>query len=117
MHLVRHMPNNDNLDLTFKTLADPTRRAVLARLIEGQAPMKDLAAPFNMALPSFMQHIRQLEEAGLITTRKEGRTRLCALQPDALTEVEDWLAGQRKAWNARFDRLEAFLDEDTDNAP
>jgi DNA-binding transcriptional ArsR family regulator len=104
------MPNN--LDITFKTLADPTRRAVLARLTSGPAPMKDLAAPFDMALPSFMQHVRLLEEAGLVTTEKQGRTRICSLQPDALSEVENWLAGQRRAWNARFDRLEAFLDED-----
>ncbi len=105
------MPNN--LDLTFKSLADPTRRAVLARLTTGSAPVKDLAAPFEMALPSFMQHVRLLEEAGLVTTEKQGRTRMCSLQLDALTDVENWLSRQRSAWNARFDRLETFLDEET----
>ncbi|MFN3226138.1 MAG: ArsR/SmtB family transcription factor [Hyphomicrobiales bacterium] len=105
------MPNN--IDLTFKTLADPTRRAVLARLTNGSAPVKDLAAPFDMALPSFMQHVRLLEEAGLVTTEKQGRTRMCSLQPDALAEAENWLSQQRSAWNARFNRLEAFLDEET----
>lgn len=104
------MPNN--LDLTFKTLADPTRRAVLARLTSGPAPVKDLAAPFDMALPSFMQHVRLLEEAGLVTTEKQGRTRMCALKPDALADVEDWLTEQRNAWNARLDRLDAFLEQD-----
>jgi DNA-binding transcriptional ArsR family regulator len=105
------MPNN--IDLTFKTLADPTRRAVLARLTNGSAPVKDLAAPFDMALPSFMQHVRLLEEAGLVTTEKQGRTRMCSLQPDALAEAENWLSQQRSAWNARFNRLEALLDEET----
>jgi DNA-binding transcriptional ArsR family regulator len=109
------MPNN--LDLTFKTLADPTRRAVLARLTNGSAPVKDLAAPFDMALPSFMQHVRMLEEAGLVTTQKQGRTRMCSLQPEALADVENWLSSQRRAWNARFDRLEAFLDEENPNDP
>jgi len=104
------MPNN--LDLTFKTLADPTRRAVLARLTSGPAPVTDLAAPFDMALPSFMQHVRLLEDAGLVTTQKQGRTRICSLQPDALAEVENWLNRQRSAWNARFDRLETYLDEE-----
>ncbi|MEQ8655978.1 MAG: metalloregulator ArsR/SmtB family transcription factor [Hyphomicrobiales bacterium] len=107
------MPNNQNLDLTFKTLADPTRRAVLARLTTGSAPIKELAAPFEMALPSFMQHVRMLESAGLVVTEKQGRTRICTLAPEALSEVEDWLSQQRTTWNARFDRLEAFLNEET----
>lgn len=109
------MPNN--LDLTFKTLADPTRRAVLARLTNGPAPVKDLAEPFDMALPSFMQHVRMLEDAGLVHTEKQGRTRICRLQPEALSDAESWLSGQRRAWNARFDRLEAFLDEENPNDP
>lgn len=109
------MPNQLNLDHTFKTLADPTRRAVLARLATGPAAVKDLAAPFDMALPSFMQHLRLLEEAGLVGSKKQGRTRICTLKPDALADVEDWLAGQRAAWNARLDRLEAFLEQDTDD--
>lgn len=115
MRLVRQMPNQTNLDLTFKTLADPTRRAVLARLAAGPAAVKDLAAPFDMALPSFMQHVRLLEEAGLVQSEKQGRSRMCTLRPDALANAEDWLAGQRAAWNARFDRLEAFLEHDADD--
>lgn len=97
------------LDTLFQALADPTRRAVLARLSAGPEPVSELARPFAMALPSFMEHLRKLEDGGLIETRKEGRTRWCALKPGALTPARDWIEDQRALWNARLDSLEDYL--------
>ena len=105
------------LDSIFHALADPTRRAVLARLARGPASVGVLAEPFDMALPSLMQHIKKLEDGGLIETRKEGRTRQCALRPDALAPVEDWLSAQRDMWNGRLDRLEAYIETLTKEKP
>ncbi len=100
----------DRLDRLFQALADPTRRAVLARLSAGPQSVKALAEPFDMALPSFLQHLTRLEEGGLIETRKEGRTRICALRPGALAPVRDWMEEQRALWEARLDRLEEYLE-------
>ncbi|MDO9487933.1 MAG: metalloregulator ArsR/SmtB family transcription factor [Sphingomonadaceae bacterium] len=97
------------LDPIFQALADPTRRAVIGRLGAGPASVGELAAPFAMALPSFMKHIRALEGAGLIRTRKQGRVRNCALEPAPLAAVAGWLAAQQAQWTARTDRLEAFV--------
>ncbi len=93
----------------FQALADPTRRAVLAELGRGPASVTELARPHEMALPSFMKHIRQLEEAGLIRTEKRGRVRSCALEKGRFTAVDGWLAEQRAIWEGRTDRLEAFV--------
>jgi DNA-binding transcriptional ArsR family regulator len=93
----------------FQALADPTRRAVLARLGSGPASISDLAKPFDMALPSFMKHIRFLEGSGLIRTRKEGRVRTCVLEKDRLAAVDAWLSAQRAIWEGRTDRLEHFV--------
>jgi DNA-binding transcriptional ArsR family regulator len=93
----------------FLALADPTRRAVLGRLGEGPASIGELAKPFDMALPSFMKHIRFLEESGLIVTRKQGRVRTCALEKNRLALVEGWLAEQRAIWESRADRLALFV--------
>ena len=93
----------------FQSLADPTRRAVLARLNRGPAPIAELAKPFDMALPSFMKHIRYLERSGLIRTRKEGRVRTCAIERKNLVVAEDWLSEQRAIWEGRADRLEQFV--------
>jgi DNA-binding transcriptional ArsR family regulator len=93
----------------FLALADPTRRAVLGRLGEGPASISELAKPFDMALPSFMKHIRFLEESGLIVTRKQGRVRTCALEKNRLTLVDGWLAEQRAIWEGRTDRLALFV--------
>ncbi|MBB5538690.1 DNA-binding transcriptional ArsR family regulator [Rhizobium giardinii] len=97
------------LDGIFQALADPTRRAVLARLGTGPASISDLAKPFDMALPSFMKHIRFLEGSGLIRTRKEGRVRTCVIQEGQLAAVEAWLSQQRALWEGRTDRLEQFV--------
>jgi DNA-binding transcriptional ArsR family regulator len=98
-----------DLSDVFQALADPTRRAVLGRLGSGPASISDLAAPFDMALPSFMKHIRFLEESGLIRTEKEGRVRTCSLQRSRFSMIEDWLSEQRNVWQARTDRLESLV--------
>lgn len=103
----------NNLDHLFTALSDPTRRAVIAQLGRGDAPVKALAAPYDMALPSFLKHISQLERAGLVTSRKVGRTRICTLHPEALETVDTWLSQQRELWSGKLDRLDAFLSKDT----
>src|SRR5882757_750859 len=100
----------EQLNDIFQALADPTRRAVLAQLGTGPASISDLARPFDMALPSFMKHVRMLEDGGLITTRKAGRVRTCALEPATLGLVDGWLAQQRAVWEARVDRLAQFVE-------
>lgn len=95
----------------FQALADPTRRAVLGRLGQGPASISDLARPFDMALPSFLKHIHLLEGSGLIRTRKDGRVRTCALEPERLAVVDGWLSTQRAIWEGRADRLERFVTE------
>lgn len=97
------------LDRMFHALADPSRRAVLERLAEGPASVGELAKPLPMALPSLMQHLRLLEECGLIQTEKVGRVRTCRLQPHAMDAAGEWIARQRAVWEARFDRLDAYL--------
>lgn len=96
------------LDQTFRLLADPTRRAVLSRLAGGPASVSDLAAPFEMALPSFLQHLKALEAGGLVRTEKVGRVRQCALVPESFAPVADWLAAQRVLWERRLDGLDAL---------
>lgn len=107
------------LDDAFQALADPTRRAVLARLADGPATVTALAAPFAMALPSFVRHLRVLEEGGLIVTRKTGRSRTCRINPRAFGPVEAWMADQRRKWAAQTDRLQEFLEQgrDLDDGP
>jgi DNA-binding transcriptional ArsR family regulator len=99
----------DELSGVFQALADPTRRAVIARLNRGPASVGDLAAPFAMALPSFMKHIRFLEGSGLIRTRKAGRVRMCEIEKRQLLAAEGWLSEQRALWDSRADRLEDFV--------
>lgn len=104
------MPNeNQSIENTFSALSDPTRRAVVQTLSNGSATVSQLASPFAMALPSFTQHLGVLESAGLIVSRREGRTRICSLNPKALQDAEDWLASYRRQWEERFDRFEAHL--------
>lgn len=103
------MPNEQELDGLFRALADPTRRAILARLAHGPASVTDLARPHAMALPSFLAHVRALEEGGLIETAKAGRVRTCALRTGALAPARDWMTAQRLLWDGRHDRLEAYL--------
>ena len=94
----------------FQAIADPTRRAVLGRLGSGPASVSDLAKPFDMALPSFMQHIRFLEESGWIRTHKVGRVRICAVEEEPFTAVQQWLSEQRAIWEGRTDRLQQFAE-------
>jgi DNA-binding transcriptional ArsR family regulator len=103
------MEKYSQLDGVFQALADPTRRAVLGRLGRGPATVSELAEPFDMALPSFMKHIRLLEESGWIRTRKQGRVRTCAIEKKPFAAVESWLTAQRALWEARTDRLEQFV--------
>jgi DNA-binding transcriptional ArsR family regulator len=93
----------------FGALADPTRRAIIARLSQGEASVGELAQPFDMALPSLMKHLRVLETGGLVASEKHGRVRTCRLMPGAMTGAESWLAEQRAIWEARLDRLESYL--------
>ena len=99
-----------SLDRLFHALADPTRRALVERLMQGPASVGDLAQPFDMALPSLMAHLRKLEEAGLIATHKDGRVRTCAIVPDAFAPVQSWLEAQRAVWESRLDRLDAYVE-------
>jgi DNA-binding transcriptional ArsR family regulator len=99
------------LDQRFQALGDATRRAVVQRLCAGPATVSALAAPFDMALPSFVQHLGLLERCGLISTAKEGRVRTCRLNADALQETEEWLGKQRALWVRRLDQLDGYLME------
>ena len=104
------MPNQQTaLDSVFRALADPTRRAVLHQLSQGPASVSELARPFEMALPSFLQHLQVLEDGGLIRSRKTGRVRTCEIRPDPLATAETWIAEQRAIWEGRLDRLDAYL--------
>lgn len=97
------------LNDTFHALADPTRRAVLAVLGSGPSTVSDLAQPFDMALPTFLQHLKVLEECGLVRSKKVGRVRTCQIKPKALSEAEDWLGAQRSLWTRRLDQLDDYL--------
>jgi len=97
------------LDQVFHALADPTRRTVVERLGTGPASTSELARPFDMALPSFTQHLAVLEQAGLVTSTKQGRVRTYRLAPDGLTIADGWLARQRSIWEQRLDQLDTFL--------
>ncbi len=101
----------DSLSQTFAALADPTRRAMLARLSQGEANVSDLAKPFlkEMSLPAITKHIKVLESAGLVTKTKEAQYRPCRLNEEALREVADWIEHYRVFWEESFDRLEAYL--------
>ncbi|KJF71952.1 ArsR/SmtB family transcription factor [Agrobacterium arsenijevicii] len=96
------------LSLIFQALADPTRRSILAQLAEGPAPVMELSAPTGLRLPTVMRHLSVLEEAGLISTSKDGRVRTCAIVPEALEPVRTWLDDQRAIWENRLSRLDAF---------
>lgn len=99
----------DRLNDTFHALADPTRRAVLATLSSGPATVSDLAQPFDMALPTFLQHLKVLEECGLVRSKKVGRVRTCTLKPKPLEDAEDWIGAQRTMWTKRLDQLDDYL--------
>lgn len=98
------------LDGVFHALADPTRRSVLHQLGRGEAAVSELAHPFKMALPSFLKHIRVLEDCGLIRTKKKGRVRTCALNAKKLATAESWIAEQQALWEAQADRLASYVE-------
>ena len=100
-----------SVESTFRALSDPTRRALLARLSQGPATVSELAAPFDMAMPSLMLHVRKLEEAGLVRSKKQGRVRTCRANLAPFDDAIRWMTSQRDLWQRRLDRLEAFLDE------
>lgn len=100
-----------NLDQVFHALSDPTRRAVIQQLGAGPASVSALAEPHKMALQSFTQHLKVLEDSGLVVTAKVGRVRTCSIADDALVNAQEWIAGQRRQWTEQFDRLDAYLSE------
>ena len=103
------MQTGDPLSTTLAALADPTRRAILERLAEGEATVNELAAPFEISLPAVSGHLQVLESAGLISRGREAQWRPCRLEPEALRAVDGWLDRYRRFWTARFDRMEAYL--------
>ena len=106
------MPNQSvSLNRVFQALADPTRRAVLERLSSGPASVSELAQPFQMALPSFSQHLEVLENCGLVRSRKTGRVRTYELAPQPLKEAEQWMVTQRANWERRLDQLDDYLKD------
>jgi len=111
-----NIPDSDTqrLDLGFQALADATRRDVIARLSAGEASVTDLAAGHDMALPSFLQHVRVLEAAGLISTVKQGRVRICRLETQRLAELDRWITRYHAAWQRRLDRLGEMLNRKGD---
>jgi DNA-binding transcriptional ArsR family regulator len=112
--------NPDPLSTTFAALADPTRRAILARLAGGEATVTDLAAPFDLSLPAISKHLKVLQRAGLIEQGRQAQWRPCRLKPDGLRDVSDWIGQYRRHWEDSFDRLDDYLrelqqTEDTDD--
>ncbi|HEV2334731.1 MAG TPA: metalloregulator ArsR/SmtB family transcription factor [Stellaceae bacterium] len=99
----------DRLNTTFSALADPTRRAILARLASGEATVTELAEPFDMSLPAISKHIKVLQHAGLIVRGREAQWRPCRLEAAALKEVAEWVERYRRFWEESFDRLEGYL--------
>jgi len=101
----------DSLSVKFAALADPTRRAILARLVLGDTAVTELAEPFAMSLPAISKHLKVLERAGLITRGREAQWRPCRIEPGALKDVDDWLRAYRRFWNESFDRLDDYLGD------
>ncbi|HEY5826957.1 MAG: ArsR/SmtB family transcription factor [Hyphomicrobiaceae bacterium] len=101
----------DRLSSTFAALADPTRRAILARLVLGETSVTELAEPFDISLPAVSKHLKVLERAGLITRGRTAQWRPCRLEPGALRDANDWLEHYRRLWEDRLDRLEHYLFE------
>ncbi|MGE3149774.1 MAG: ArsR/SmtB family transcription factor [Pseudorhodoplanes sp.] len=103
--------SQDRLSAAFSALADPTRRAILARLALGETSVSDLAEPFDISLPAISRHLKVLEQAGLIARGREAQWRPCRIEPSALKQVDDWLERYRRFWEIRLDRLEDYLAE------
>ena len=109
--MVQHTMSTDHLSATFAALADPTRRAILARLVSGECSVTELAEPFDMSMPAVSKHLRVLERAGLIARGREAQWRPCRLEAGPLKDVADWAERYRHIWEARLDRLDAYLQE------
>jgi DNA-binding transcriptional ArsR family regulator len=105
------VPTPDPLSTTLSALADPTRRAILARLAEGEATVNEIAKPFAISLPAVSRHLKVLEAAGLISRGREAQWRPCRLQTEALREVDDWLERYRRFWTGSFDKMDAYIAE------
>ena len=109
----------DRLDAAFSALADPTRRAILARLALGETTVNELAEPFDISLPGISKHLKVLQHAGLISRSRDAQRRPCRIEPAALKEVSDWVEVYRQLWEQRFDRLDDYLkqlqDKETKN--
>ncbi len=105
------MKQADRLDATFAALADPTRRAILARLAKGQASVTELAKPFAMSQPAISKHLRVLARCGLISRGRDAQRRPCRIEAKPLAEAHRWLENYRRFWEANFERLDALLDE------
>jgi DNA-binding transcriptional ArsR family regulator len=103
------MLNHSHLDRLFHALADPARRAIVERLSHGPAPVSELARPLPMSLPAAMQHLGVLEAAGLVRSEKVGRVRTCTIEPQALSQAEQWINARRTEWQHRLDRLGEYL--------
>ena len=107
--MVQYPMQTDPLSATFSALADPTRRAILARLALGETTVSELAEPFSMSLPAVSKHLKVLERAGLIARGREAQWRPCRIEVNALKPVDDWLENYRRLWEERFDRLDVYL--------
>ncbi len=105
------MHTDDQLGMTFSALADPTRRAILGRLAQGESSVMQLAEPFEMSLPAVSRHLKVLEHAGLITRSRDAQWRPCRLKAEPLKDAVDWLEGYRRFWEESFDRLDEYLKE------
>lgn len=105
------MTPSDNLDATFVALADPTRRAILARLLDGEASVAELAQPFAMSQPAISKHLKMLERAGLISRGRDAQRRPCRIEGQPLAAARDWLERYREVWEGNYKRLDALLDE------
>src|SRR5580698_2119587 len=99
---------NYQLDRTFAALADPARRTMVERLAQGSATVSELARPLPMSLPAVMLHLKVLEDCGLVTSQKTGRVRTCRIEPQMLTQAEQWISQRRQMWERSLDRLDAY---------
>ena len=106
--------NQSNLDLVFHALSDPARRAMVARLTRGPAPVSELAKPLDMSLSAVVQHLAVLETSGLVRSEKTGRVRTCRIEPKTLRSAEQWITERRTVWERRLDRLGEYLAAQTD---
>jgi DNA-binding transcriptional ArsR family regulator len=109
--MVMYTQASQQLDATFAALADPTRRAILARLAQGEASVNELATPFDMSQPAISKHLRVLEQAGLISRSRDAQRRPCRLEAKPLAEADEWLQRYRQFWEANFGRLDSQLEE------